>query len=221
MIILLLFAAALSLINMLAVYKDWRQVRLVTIPDTMIFLLLWLYTASHFEGPVVWFAAGLFFSLLGDILLLFPDRLFLPGLAVFLLGHLFYIIGFCQPFPNYFKWEFAAFVVLILMAGRQVFLRLSTGLVGKNEGLRVPVLVYSIVISVMLLTASSTLVRLEWAFEPALLAAFGALSFYISDAILAWIKFVAPIKNGRVMNIAAYHLGQFLIAIAAYLQFSG
>jgi uncharacterized membrane protein YhhN len=185
----------------------------------MVILLLWLYTASQLQGAVIWFAIGLFLSLLGDIFLMWADQLFIPGLVAFLTAHIFYIIGFLQPFPNYFKWEFAVFVVFIAFAARQVFLRLSVGFHDRNQNLRIPVLAYTVVISIMLLVASSTLVRLEWGFEAALLAAFGALSFYISDAILAWMKFVAPLKNGRVVNMITYHLGQFMIALAAYLQF--
>lgn len=212
-------ALAIAILDWLAVFKGWKKVEYFAKPATMIVLLAWLFSVTQFKGVVIWFAIGLILSLLGDVFLMLPGNFFLPGLVAFLLAHIFYIAGFIQPVPDYFKWEFAAFLVLIALAARQVYYRLSVGLVDHNRKLKLPVLVYLVVISIMLLVASSTLVRLEWAFSASLLAAFGALSFYISDAILAWMKFVAPIKNGRVMNMAAYHLGQFAIAAAAFLQF--
>jgi hypothetical protein len=53
----------------------------------------------------------------------------------------------------------------------------------------------------------------------ALLVALGAFLFYLSDIILAWMKFVAPIQNGRIYNILAYHLGQIALIAGVVLQF--
>jgi hypothetical protein len=44
--------------------------------------------------------------------------------------------------------------------------------------------------------------------------------FFYSDAILAWIKFVAPIKNGRMMNMITYHLGQIALIAGVLIQFT-
>jgi hypothetical protein len=52
-----------------------------------------------------------------------------------------------------------------------------------------------------------------------LLVSLGAFLFYISDIILAWNKFVAPIQHGRIYNIAAYHLGQILLIAGVVVQF--
>ena len=54
---------------------------------------------------------------------------------------------------------------------------------------------------------------------PAMLVSMGAFLFYISDIILAWNRFVTPIRNGRVINIAIYHLGQIALIIGVALQF--
>jgi hypothetical protein len=48
----------------------------------------------------------------------------------------------------------------------------------------------------------------------------GALLFVASDVILAWMKFVSPVKNGRVWNIALYHLGQFGLIAGVISQFA-
>jgi hypothetical protein len=47
----------------------------------------------------------------------------------------------------------------------------------------------------------------------------GAFLFFISDVILAWNKFVSPIKNGRILNIAAYHLGQIGLIAGVIIQY--
>jgi len=51
----------------------------------------------------------------------------------------------------------------------------------------------------------------------------GAFLFYISDLILAWNRFVAPIQNGRLLNIVAYHLGQIalIVGVAMHLVKTG
>jgi uncharacterized membrane protein YhhN len=50
--------------------------------------------------------------------------------------------------------------------------------------------------------------------------AVGAFLFYISDIVLAWNKFLSPIRNGRMLNIGLYHAGQFLLIAGVVLQFS-
>jgi hypothetical protein len=54
----------------------------------------------------------------------------------------------------------------------------------------------------------TTLSNPEWEACASLLVGLGAFLFFLSDIILAWHRFVAPIRNGRIYNIAAYHLGQ-------------
>ena len=44
-----------------------------------------------------WFVAALACSLLGDVLLMLPNDLFVPGLSAFLAGHVLFIIGLLQP----------------------------------------------------------------------------------------------------------------------------
>jgi uncharacterized membrane protein YhhN len=82
-------------------------------------------------------------------------------------------------------------------------------------------LIYGMVISIMLLSALLTLYNKEWGTLAAGLVAAGASLFFFSDVILAWNKFVSPIKNGRVVNVILYHLGQISLAVGVILQFTG
>jgi hypothetical protein len=59
-----------------------------------------------------------------------------------------------------------------------------------------------------------------WKSNAALFASLGAILFWLSDLILAWNKFVSPVKNGKVWNIALYHLGQIGLIAGVIAQFS-
>jgi uncharacterized membrane protein YhhN len=163
---------------------------------------------------------GILFSLAGDIFLMFIDRFFMLGLIAFLLGHVAYLIGFNTPLPQTTTaWSFGLAVVIGLGSVR-VLRRIVGSIRAKEQNRMVaPVLVYGTVITLMLLAAMLTLFRLEWNTTAALLVSFGAAMFYFSDIILAWHRFVAPIQNGRMLNIGMYHLAQIAIVVGVRMQF--
>ena len=78
----------------------------------MIALILWFSLAGSWQGNLAWFGAGLVFSLLGDIFLLFPFRLFIAGLVAFSLAQVAYIIGLSV---NRGSVDLSAFLILILV----------------------------------------------------------------------------------------------------------
>lgn len=43
------------------------------------------------------------------------------------------------------------------------------------------------------------------------LAIVGAALFYVSDALIAWNRFVAPVRGGKVAIIVTYHLAQLAL----------
>jgi len=95
------------------------------------------------------------------------------------------------------------------------------GLAEKNlRRLTGPVMLYGMIITLMLLSAMLTLFREEWKVLPALLAAVGAALFYLSDSFLAWDRFVSPVRNGRILNMITYHLGQIALIVGVALQFT-
>ena len=66
------------------------------------------------------------------------------------------------------------------------------------------------VISLMLVSALTPLFEPGWfPIEAALVAAGrGAVLLFCSDALLAWNRFVVPVRGARLLAIVAYHLGQ-------------
>jgi uncharacterized membrane protein YhhN len=219
--ILLPLALSLAILNWIAVWKEIKPLEYVAKPGVMLALLAWLWGVSGFRGGLFWFALGLFFSLWGDIFLMLTRDLFIPGLISFLLAHLAYVIGFTRTLPpaNYAS---LALALAVTAAAGFVYRRVASGLTASgNPKLKTPVFLYTNVISLMLLTALLTLLRSEWRPEPALLASLGALLFFLSDGILAWNKFVAPLRYGKLAVIASYHLGQVLITLGAAQHYLG
>jgi uncharacterized membrane protein YhhN len=60
---------------------------------------------------------------------------------------------------------------------------------------------------------------INWKTNASLLVSLGSTLFVASDIVLAWFKFVGPIKYGRLINLTCYHLGQILLIVGAGLQF--
>ncbi|MCL4271221.1 MAG: hypothetical protein KJZ72_16815 [Anaerolineales bacterium] len=213
----LLFAALESL----ALWKNWKPLEYLAKPAVMIILFIWLFTSVGLSGALFWFGAGILLSLLGDVFLMFSlDRFFLAGLAAFLFAHLAYLVGFNTPLPGISAWGLIL-AVMVGWGGMRVINRILSSLTGQVQSrLRIPIIIYSMVISLMLLSAMLKLTDLTWSAGASLLVGVGALFFYLSDIVLAWNKFVSPIRNGRIYNIAMYHIGQIAIIAGVILQYS-
>lgn len=213
---------AVAVVDWIAVAKGWKKIEAIAKPMTMVLLFGYLALAAGFgTTPLICFGLGIFFSLAGDVFLMLSERWFIAGLAAFLLAHTAYIVGFNLPMPNVSPaWSVGIAIVLALTAAR-LLRRILAGV--REKGLRrlvVPVVAYGTVITLMLLSAILTLYRADWKTFAAGLASLGAILFYGSDIILAWNKFVKPVQNGRVMNMAAYHLGQIALITGVVLQFA-
>jgi len=217
---LLYLTLALALIDWIAVAKNWKQLEYIAKPATMIALLAWFGLNGGFRGYARWFAAGLVFSLLGDILLMLPKDRFLAGLVSFLIVHIAYLVGLNQT-PPPLNFASVILLILVLLTSSQIYHRIAQGLRASNKNKLIkPVLIYSIIISLMLLSALLTLVRKEWQPWSAILISLGALLFFISETFNAWIRFVNPLPYGRLRVMVTYHLGQILIALGALLHFN-
>ncbi len=211
----------IALLDWIAVAKQWKALEYIAKPGAMVALIAWLVSLGGLSSPSIWFTAGLVFSLAGDVFLMLPAERFVAGLAAFLIAHLCYTVGY-----NTTSLPINVVTVILLavvaLTAMRLYRRIEQGLLaGGHAKLRAPVLLYSLVISVMLFSALTTYVRPAWSPGAALLAGLGALLFFLSDSLLAWNRFVQPIGNGRLMVIITYHIGQVLIAGGAALNFLG
>ena len=217
--ILLSFVVLSAMLDWYAVYKGWKKLEYFLKPITMVFLFIFLLTSTGLQGIALWFGIGILLSLAGDVFLMLPKEQFIAGLVAFLLAHLAYIIGFNQSYPPFASFGLVMAIILGMTAA-QLYKNIATGLVKQGkESLQKPVLAYTAVITIMLLSALLTFSRPEWDTRTATTVSIGAALFMLSDAILAWNKFVQPIKNGRVMNMAAYHLGQIILIYGVVMHF--
>lgn len=220
MYILIILAFIFASLESLALWKGWRKLEFIAKPAVMVCLFIWLYTTAGLRGALLWFGIGILFSLAGDISLMFIDRFFILGLVSFLIGHVAYLIGFNTPLPQGSSFWSIGLAIMVGLGSARVLRRIVGSIRAKGQNrLVVPVIVYGVVITLMLLAAMLTLFRADWNATAALLVSFGAALFYFSDITLAWHRFVSPIKNGRMLNIGMYHLAQIAIVIGVAIQF--
>jgi uncharacterized membrane protein YhhN len=219
-LILLVLTCLFAVLHAFALWKSVQWLEYVAKPAVMVCLFAWLYLSTGLRGAALWFGVGILFSLVGDVLLLFIDRMFIFGLASFLLAHIAYIIGFRDGFQAVSFMSVLMAFILVVGAVR-ILSRLVSAIREKGQTqLIAPVILYSIIITVMLYAAMLTLSNPAWKAVASLLVAAGAFLFYLSDIVLAWNRFVSPIPNGRILNIVFYHLGQILLIAGVVTQFA-
>jgi uncharacterized membrane protein YhhN len=198
------FALLFALGNWYAVARP-RRVRALEYlckPATLVALIFaagLLDPAADAHTRRIWFIAALVCSLAGDVLLMVPGDLFVPGLAAFLVGHLAYLVGFWVNGPSVGALVVA--VIVTVAAVTPVARRVLTAIAASGEPreLRIAVVAYMVVISAMLATALATLNAV---------AAVGAVLFVASDSMIAWDRFVRKFAWAPVAIMVTYHLGQ-------------
>jgi uncharacterized membrane protein YhhN len=220
MIIWLILALLFAGLEALAIWKGWQRVEYFAKPAVILSLIAGLYISTGLQESAFWFGLGLLFSLLGDVVLLsLSEKMFLAGLVLFLFTHICYLSGFRQQLFAPSAWSLVLVFVILLNAVR--LLRRIVGSMrarGQNR-LVYPIIVYGLVISLMLFAAISTLSDQDWDMGAAFFVSMGAFLFWLSDLMLAWNKFVSPLKVGRLTVTAAYHVGQISLIAGVIRQF--
>jgi alkenylglycerophosphocholine hydrolase len=209
------------------IWQENRTGILITKPAMMVSLILWeivyenafLLAQCPASQRMIWFLIGIIFCTIGDVFLMFRETHFLKGLVAFLLGHVFYVIGFGTIIPIGASPLFAIGVAaLIILSGIIIFKKLHAGMVDNdNTKMLIPVALYTLVISAMLYSAIMT--HPVWRSRFTLFLSVGALLFYISDVINAWVQFVGPVKRHRFKIMTTYYIAELFIAIGATMHF--
>ncbi|MGC9396121.1 MAG: lysoplasmalogenase [Anaerolineae bacterium] len=153
---------------------------------------------------------GLVLSLGGDIALMFQSnrKAFITGLVLFLLAHVAYAVTFTV-LDSLHTIDWLTALVLLVIGGGFFFL-----IRGGLGTMKIPVIVYLVIISVMVNQALSTFTGSMFSLRQAWMISIGAILFYISDVILAVNRFWKPFRYNRI-SLAFYYAGQCLIALAA------
>jgi len=200
----------------------------ISVAASLIFLVLRFFTAADWLVSIelisILLLAGLGFrlntllgialmlSLIGDFFLgvhrlgsLNGEILFVFGLGSFLLAHFFYIAMFRKYWPS--TWwrpgpvRIVGVVVILILPGSML------GMLWHSLGaLLIPVVFYSLALSCM--GISAMLADLGTA-----MAAFGALSFIVSDAMIAVNKFHGHLPGSNSLIWITYYSAQLLILL--------
>ncbi len=197
--LLLALALVVAAGNWLAVVQESKPLEYVCKPLTMVVLIATTLALDVGDEAVQrWFLVALVLCLIGDVFLMLPQDLFVFGLAAFLLGHIAYIVGMQVDGVDASRLAVGAVVVLIALAviGTRVLRGVRSGSEPELTG---PVLAYMSVISVMVASAVGT---------GHVAGVLGASSFYASDALIAWNRFVRETRHGRLAIMVSYHLAQ-------------
>lgn len=197
--ILLAAAAFTAVVDWVAVTRGDRRTEYVAKPATLALLVgVALALDPADDTQRAWFVAALVLSLLGDVFLMLPRDAFVPGLASFLLAHLAYIGGLRLESGDAIPIVIGVVVGAVVAVARRV-------LRAVDRPLLVPVAVYMVVITAMGLYAVNSG---DWR------AAVGAVLFMASDSLIAWNRFVAPLRYARPAIMSTYHLAQALLVLS-------
>ncbi|MBM3137340.1 MAG: lysoplasmalogenase [Chloroflexi bacterium] len=208
-------------LNWLSTWFEWRFVNWATKPGVIAAMLVWYASICGCQLPAMWFGLGLLFSLAGDLLLMLPNRFFLVGTMAFMLAHAAYILGFNQPLPDFTLSMLSLFAVFLsLMVIIYAALRRGAKSSPAFRRLVKPLAIYSLMISLMVLSALTTLFRPDWQPTASGLVVSGAILFLFSDILLAADRFVKAIPPARLWKRVAYQLGQLALISGAMVQFS-
>ena len=179
-------------------------------PLLLPFLFYAVVKSDNFETKK-WLLSALFFSWIGDCILLFASKgelYFIFGLVAFLIAHILFIVLFSKQksenkhFKSILFW--IGFIAVIGYLVRMLSLLLPT-----LGDLKIPVSIYAFTISIMLL---ATLIgAVNWKNNAKYLVFVGALFFVISDSILALDKFHSPIASASYSIMITYLIAQFCI----------
>jgi uncharacterized membrane protein YhhN len=197
--LLLALALVAAVGDWIAVHQEAKGLEYVCKPLTMV-LLIGAAVALDPQDPTVrsWFVVALVLCLAGDVFLMLPDDRFVFGLGAFLLGHIAYIVG--MHVEGVDGARFLVGIVLVMAVLAVIGTAILRGVrAGPDPGLAGPVVAYMFVISAMVASAIG-------AGNAA--AIVGASLFYVSDALIAWNRFLRATPHAHVAIMVTYHLAQ-------------
>ena len=185
---------------------------LLTKPLVMVIAIVFVATRAYSMGasgtfgtkPTALLVGALLFSLVGDVFLMLPGNYFIPGLASFLVAHLFYIVLFRQGQA----WFASRRALACVLAFGVAMYAVLWGRLG-DPVLKGAVAAYVGVISLM---AAQAIGRASSQGDAAARwVAVGACIFMLSDSLIAVNKFLTPVPLASFWILLTYYAAQLLI----------
>lgn len=201
--------AGISVFYLILLFIGQDEIAWYLKPILLPFLILEAYSSENFKTKNLLLSA-LAFSWIGDIILMFADKgelYFIFGLVSFLIAHIIFILLFTKQEKENTTTNKLFWVGLIIV-GIYLFGMLSL-LYPSLGDLKIPVTVYAITISTMLLMAIKG--YFNWSKPNNLTVLLGALIFVSSDSILAINKFHSELPKSGFLIMITYIVAQFLI----------
>lgn len=201
--------------------EEMLIIRFVTKPALMVLLFIYgmLLVGKNKDGVAKLILTSLAFSWSGDVNLMMPsvpgyssyeEQFFLLGLVSFLIAHVLYILAFRKEInrvegPSLLKRKpYAALPVVIGLGALLVVVFPEV-----NAEMKIPVMVYATIISVMTIFAVNRYGKVNDSSYKLVLA--GAVLFMISDSMIAINKFHTEFDWSRVAIMFTYITAQYLI----------
>lgn len=202
------------LIDIAAVYFRQEMLSYVSKPLLMPLLVVYfLRNTNTFISPLKkWIVLALIFSWVGDVLLMFesmsPD-FFMSGLVAFLIAHIFYILFYESIIRREnLKKNYWWYIPVLIYYVSIIYI------VSPHLGeMKLPVRIYGIVISYMLIQALQT-AGIKYQNAAGLMIA-GSVLFITSDSLLAINKFHSSFEYAGIAIMLTYGIGQLLITLGA------
>ena len=202
--ITLLVFIFVCIIDFYGIYFEKQLVVYIAKPLLMISLFWYYFINTKILNKL--FVSGLFFSFLGDVLLLGKGQLyFILGLLFFLTAHVFYIIMVV----NLLRKTRLSQVIVASIPYLLIFITFLTILYSGLGEMKIPVIVYAITISIF--GTSSLLLFLQNKTKTSLVLVFGVLIFIISDSVLALNMFYIKQSFYPLLIMITYVAAQYLI----------
>jgi uncharacterized membrane protein YhhN len=202
-----------SLLELITHFFNLAELHHYTKPLLLITLGLYYYFSAGKEVLSKLILLALFFSWLGDVLLMYQHKnelYFIFGLSAFLVAHVFYIFIYkrfridddSQALLGVQRFRYS-FPIILAGTG------LMTVLYNHLGDLKIPVLVYGLVLVLMVLNALFRFGRTS--LKSFAMVFFGATLFMISDSLIAINKFLLPVDNSDLWVMITYIPAQYLI----------
>ncbi len=218
MVTLLPIIAIGLLLGLLSAEKT-ESTRLILIfktPLSCLFVLIALLVPHPLPSYFLIILIGLVLGLIGDVCLAIPGkRTFTAGLAVFLIGHIFYIVAFIFLSPLS-SWPHPSCAPVLLFTGG-TFLWLRPHL----KEMLIPVALYIVVITLMMIGAIAVFRDPSMTKAGAWAVLLGGVLFGLSDFFVASHRFKKQRHINKLLGLPLYYAGQFLLAFSVGMMERG
>ena len=183
-------------------------------PLSVLFVITATLQSQSIDGYSLYLIIGLVLCLGGDVFLAIPgDKPFMAGLVSFLLGHVLYCVAFFS-IGNWTTLCLLATAVAIVVSALVYW-----WLYPHLGDMKIPVLLYVITITVMVIGAFSVTQNQDLPPTGSLCVLLGALLFYLSDLCVARDRFFKLEYVNRLVGLPLYYASQFMLAFTPGLLF--